>query len=442
MPVSNQTKDCVLQLASLMVQGTEPINLNAIVDSVFTSRPIPEHLMREQDEDSSSLLMGGEDYNAFRKALDLLTQEPELEHLTAKAIESDLWELCCELFLNKTSFVNPKTRMRRVNSYLTDIVRPHRSFEVAVILEHVRVERPITVMGVRFEHWMKEETFRWSIQDKDLADDFVDMPVAITVVQAGHKDKAIARAQRTVDQALDVLRLGIVGSSPVRISDNELMMRQGDKQLVKEEGGRLSHRWTMENRPRDTQLPPLLTDRALVHLQPIYALLARKNLSSKVKDRFFLALHWFGIAISKGNYDEKVIALCTALESLFTDKSDRRKGEIIALRAMLLQGVTTGGFTNTFPLLKLYELRSSLVHGTEVGICGDSECRVLRSNLVRLLVIQAEFMNSRPEITSFAKFISAIETTDMLHMANRWFEQFGDHARVLLEEIRSRTKTV
>ena len=440
MSISRPTKTCVEQLAALMIQDGEPVDLKTLIDSAFTSRTLPEHLMQGQDQDKPNLLMGGDEYRAFRKALYGLAQEPELEHLTTKEIDSSLWELCCELFVNRATFADRRKRTQRVNSYLVDIARLHSNFEVAIILENAEVTLQVSFGGVRIEHWAKEQADMWSIRDGDLAGDFVDMPVAITVVKAGHVDKAIPRAQRAVEQALDALRFGIISSSLVRVPDNALMIRQGERQLAREEAGGRSHRWSLAHRPHDTQLSQPITDRALAHLQPIQALFASTNLSPKVKERFSLALHWISAAISRRDHDEKVIDLCTAFESLFTDISDRRKGELVTLRAMLLQCAAEGRFTDTFPLLKLYELRSYLVHGTEIGICGDAHYRFLLNNLTRLLVMQAEFLNDRPEITTFKKFKRTIETPDMLSIALRWFEPLGDDAKNLLEEIRSRLR--
>jgi hypothetical protein len=105
---------------------------------------------------------------------------------------------------------------------------------------------------------------------------------------------------------------------------------------------------------------------------------------------------------------------------------------------MLLECAATGSFADTFPLLRLYELRSSLVHGSEIGICGDAHYRFLLGNILRLLRMQAEYLNEHPEINTFAKFVKAVETPELLIVALRWFEPLGDEADVLIAEVKHR----
>jgi hypothetical protein len=437
MAIARETLDAMRRLANLMIQDEGPIDLETLRDAPFMDRAIPDGL-RRMGEEGAALLISGDSYRAFRTALAYLEAEGELEHLTSKDIDASLWEFCCELFLDRDEYQKQGPRHQRVKAYLDNITKAHTDFEVVVLLENISVESPLTFDGVRFEHWTERQAKEWQAFDKDLTADFVDRPVAIAVVKAGHVDWAVSRAQRKIDEALDALRFGFRASIMIRVRDNELMMRQGDRQLVKAESLGRWQKWNVSNRPSPTPLNRTSIDRTLTYLRPLSTLLARDGLSSKVKDRFRLALHWLGAAVARRDHDEKVIDLCTAFEALFCDKSDKRKGELISLRAMLLQCAATGGFSDTFPLLRLYELRSSLVHGSEIGICGDAHYRFLVGDILRLLQMQAEFLNGHPEITTFAKFVKAVETPEFLAVALRWFEPLGDDAADLIAEVKRR----
>ena len=66
--------------------------------------------------------------------------------------------------------------------------------------------------------------------------------------------------------------------------------------------------------------------------------------------------------------DIKIIYLSTALESLLTTISDKEKGETIAYRMLLLNTFVDEPFVHPSRVLYLYELRSRIVHGSELDI--------------------------------------------------------------------------
>ncbi len=49
------------------------------------------------------------------------------------------------------------------------------------------------------------------------------------------------------------------------------------------------------------------------------------------------ALEWIGESIKRESLDDKIVDICTALETWLVIKSDQIKGEAIAMRMMLLQ---------------------------------------------------------------------------------------------------------
>jgi hypothetical protein len=260
-----------------MIQDEGPLDLEALRDAPFMDRTIPDRLMEGQDRDKSGLLMTRDSYRAFKAALLYLDAEDELEHLTSKDIDASLWEFCCELFLDRDKYQKPGPRHQRVKAYLDDLAKAHTDFEVVVLLENVSVESAFTFDGVRFEHWTELPAREWQSFDKDLTDDFVDRPVAIAVVKAGHVDRAVSRARRKIDEALDALRFGFRASIKMRVRDDELMMRQGDRQLVKAERLGRWQKWDLSNRPSPTLLTSISIDRTLTDLQPLADLLARQD---------------------------------------------------------------------------------------------------------------------------------------------------------------------
>ena len=420
-----------------MIQDDGAIDLEMLRHSGFIDRDLPERLRQSSPDEATGLIITGDSYRAFRQALSSLESEDELEHLEPKDIDASLWDLCCELFLDREKYKTEQARRKRVSAYLHEVSKAHSDYEVIIALENAILESSFTVDGVTFERLTQESAKEWQRFSGDISSDLIDQPMALVTVRAGHVDRAVARAQTRVDEALDILRLGFRASIMIRVRDNELMIRQGEKQLVRAHGIGRWQKWSFNNRPNPTRLVENRLRLTLRYLQPLEHLLASQELSSKMKERIRLALHWLGTAAARRNHDEKVIDLCTAYESLLCEKSDGRKGELITLRSMLLQSAATGGFTDTFPLLRLYELRSSLVHGSAIGICGDAHYRFLVGDLLRLLEVEVKFLSEHPEIKAFRTFKKAIQTEELLEAARGWFFPFGEYSKDILAEIRA-----
>ena len=98
-----------------------------------------------------------------------------------------------------------------------------------------------------------------------------------------------------------------------------------------------------------------------------------KVLNPQIKTIVDRTIYWIGKAIEETEYDQKIIALCTAMEVLLTTRSDRRKGEAIAYRMILINLSLEKKFSNPFQILRIYELRSKIIHGSSLLTTTESE---------------------------------------------------------------------
>ena len=136
------------------------------------------------------------------------------------------------------------------------------------------------------------------------------------------------------------------------------------------------------------------------------------------------AIRWIGKAINESDPDYKVIALCTAMESLLTERSDQRKGESIAFRMVLLASLLERNSLYPHQILYIYELRSKVIHGSSMEESTMNEYRLLRTAVKMIFhnvisIIDREKLKKRSRLFSMidtskyaAKFIQQLEGYD------------------------------
>ena len=85
------------------------------------------------------------------------------------------------------------------------------------------------------------------------------------------------------------------------------------------------------------------------------------------------------------------------------------KGELIALRYKLL-----GGDLNPSGMLRFYEWRSGIVHGTRFGGIGLTDTWLLRLEVGTVLRRILELANQHPEVETLEQLIAVVETRENL----------------------------
>jgi hypothetical protein len=233
------------------------------------------------------------------------------------------------------------------------------------------------------------------------------------------------------------LRLGASQTLFVRVADTELAFKRSAVTLFRQAGENQASRlqWSFGNRPTKTTI---VESRARAIEQYLQPLLASGGLPRRLSGRIHLAARWIGASATKAEPDDKVIALCTALEALLASKDDGRKGEIIAIRSMLLPAAIGEGFTDPYPLYALYVRRSDVIHGTKLGVCGEEDYRLLHFEATLALKNMLAVLARHPEVTTFRRLIELIETPEALESAQGWFARYGRFARDVAKVVEER----
>jgi hypothetical protein len=149
MPVKSATEKQLNKLASLLAVEPAPIPTGTR-PTAFISKTLPDHL-RPADEEWTGLSLVNDEASQYFQTLDLLEQEPELEHLDRDTIDASLWELACDLAVNWKKYSNTTERRSLVNEFLRKVTKPHESFEVMFVVEGLDIQGGALRIGtVRF----------------------------------------------------------------------------------------------------------------------------------------------------------------------------------------------------------------------------------------------------------------------------------------------------
>jgi len=142
--------------------------------------------------------------------------------------------------------------------------------------------------------------------------------------------------------------------------------------------------------------------------------------------RFSRAASWLSESKTLGLAPRlQFLSLFSAVRAVLGDRASGAggtKGEVLALRSMLLGMATGDGFVDPIAITDLYERRSSITHGSEFDL-GEDHLSEINFIATRVLFGSAQFVSSEPAIRSFSDLLRAIETADSLQTVHRWLSR-------------------
>jgi hypothetical protein len=150
-----------------------------------------------------------------------------------------------------------------------------------------------------------------------------------------------------------------------------------------------------------------------------------KKFSPNIRELIERTLYWIGLSISEPEADIKISYLCTALETLLTTKDDGLKGERIAYRGYLL-GEEVGSEVYYMPqkILGVYELRCTVVHGSDIGIASEKDYWLTldytQATLKNFTEFVAEHKLTQPTAI-FGKLLQSQHATPLLEWLDQTF---------------------
>ncbi len=397
------------------------------------------------------LFLAGETVQLYFEALAALESDPVFEHHTREDLDEYLAVLGYDLVVNREQMSSSRARCERIRRFFAALAQPLVPYEVVFDVEGIRFgSGRLTVGDVVFREFGPELAKGWdytkaegSFQEilrKTLAE-LAGQPVGIVTVQAGSARRAVSRAQGYFDCALNTLRLCIGAFPWAVVYDQELLQRRGRFFVVRQlkpevRPVRIDGSDRFQRIDCDLAGPlEESTEEFIERLAPLHD----GTLPGWLRDALLRSIEWIGTSITREQYDHKIVDISTALETVLTTRDDRRKGEAVALRSMLLSMALGDGSPPPRDLLHLYRLRADVVHGVSAGVCAKSDFRELFWRTKNVILNTIELNNTQGPLTRPSHLIELLESRERLEKAIGWLERWQDEdTRAVIEYAKSR----
>jgi hypothetical protein len=151
------------------------------------------------------------------------------------------------------------------------------------------------------------------------------------------------------------------------------------------------------------------------------------------------SLHWIGLSIAEVDQDIKISFLSTALETLLTTKADQRKGERIAYRGYLLgMAVNPKNYSMPQKVLRVYDLRSIVVHGSGISIVSERDYWLMLDYTQNTLKHFIEFVSQHGLTKSSQVYAKLLESQEIIPflvwLRDRFDDSYSNNIRMVLTE--------
>ena len=323
----------------------------------------------------------------YQEALQALENDEAVEHLTRANLDEALFALVPEFEHTQSVKLTKRAIRKKVSDFFSDLVVPPTHYEVAFSVDNINLNaESLTIGDVVFREFTQELAQEWGFDKtsgifREMLFEIVGLSVGIVTTQGRSARKAAERAQDSLERALNTFRACVGSFTRTKTWDRALLQKRGRARVMREtspEPKLISTGGGPITEPIELLLTPRLvhsTNEFVGKLAPLYD----GTIQGSFRDALLRCIEWIGVSITRESRDHQVVDLCTALEAVLTTLDDGRKGEAIALRSMLLAVALNQPFTDPQEVYSLYELRSRVVHGADLGVSGENDYIKLRS---------------------------------------------------------------
>jgi hypothetical protein len=251
-------------------------------------------------------------------------------------------------------------------------------------------------------------------------DVFENRTVIVVRAKGTNVNEVVKRARTDGNRRLKILQNYLKEEF---IHDQQLLFELSKEYAVRKEATRKIG-WGFDNRssPIAYDYSDSLVERVSVANEDFDRI---KKFTPNIQELIERTLYWIGLSISEPEADIKIAYLCTALETLLTTKGDGKKGERIAYRGYLLaEEVGSDDYYMPQKVLGVYELRSTVVHGADIGIASEKDYWLMldytQATLKNFIQFVAEHKLTKPT-NIFGKLLQSQHVMPLLEWLDQTF---------------------
>jgi hypothetical protein len=411
---------------------------------------VPENLCTNEmksQEGYPYFILSEAEFKAFQDIYQKMRRDLAFEYLTDSDLREKLEQILCEVLVNRKHYRNDRNLDERVVQFLAELAKPVEDYEVMfkVVNVEIRGKEEVLLWDATFLRMNKTKLMGWGLNRarglSPAAVDEFDNKTLIIVKQSGNNQELILnRARKRAALVLNALQMYL---SELRfVYDDQLSFGLSGLSAIrkvtshKSAGVQDVGEHTLESKSpfavhlgRDERFDEFFS-KAQHELSTIGAF------GPEIKAMVERAIRWIGKAIDETDPDYKVIALCTAMESLLTERNDGRKGEAIAFRMVLLASLLERNSLYPHLVLHIYGLRSKVIHGSSIEESTMHEYRLLKT-AVKMVFHNFISIVDREKITKRSKLLAIIDTSKYSTKLIEQLEEYDDpYSKEIVEALR------
>jgi Apea-like HEPN len=394
-------------------------------------------IFREQ-----GLTFSGDEKRLLYESYGALRKDKRTEHLEERKLNEKFTNLLAEVLERKKDFKNPAKLHNRIDEFLAEIVRPEEDYRVMFRVINLKTKVAETQFwDCVIASYDREQLMAWGFDPKKKyligIEAFEDRAVIVVTAKGTNVAEVIKRARVSATRRLRVLQNYLKEEF---IHDEQLFFELSKEYAVRNEAtGKIGWGLDNKNSPIEYDYPDTLVERVGAANEDFEHI---KKFPPNIRELIERALHWIGMAISEIDPDVKVSFLSTALEALLATKDDGRKGEKIAYRGYLLgQEVGSDNYYMPQEVLRVYEKRSTVVHGSGISIASRKDYWLMldfaQDTLKNFMRYVDEHKLTKPS-GIFAKLLQSEKVNPLLE----WLEEAFDdeESKHIAESLREDLK--
>lgn len=401
-------------------KNTYPFDLNNI-PRPFLARRVTIDIYSEFFV-GGQLLLFGKYLTSYKKMLNALKSDKMFEYLDNTEKESLLWDFTCDLVAKHKEY---RSKIPTIcDKFLEKNLRSLEKYEAIFSIEGLRFTEDMQVEEIEIKQFSETDLLSsWKLPPIK-ARGLCKKTILCLTVDGTNQPLAFHRALQKCNELLKLIRTACV--SDIDLHDDDCIFSLSNGFIRSKQG--------LHHYPLDEEKPirVIAQGQFLAKLR-LYGAISERQLGHDLALRFRRAIHWISHSIIAEDHDVKIVFLSTAIETLMARKDDKRKGETITLRLLSLGTYLCKGFGLPENVLRIYEARSDLVHGSRIGNVDYSDCSFFRFIAIATLDSLLDICINN-KIKKHKKLLEFVMENGRIEDVKKWLRRRGTKAAAQILE--------